>query len=57
MSADRFVIAGGTIHDPVHDRDGAVGDVWIDGGRIVAAPADPAGWRRGRSRRPRRSAR
>ncbi|MFZ4733117.1 MAG: formylmethanofuran dehydrogenase subunit A [Pirellulales bacterium] len=45
MSSDRFVLTGGTIHDPAHDRDGVVGDIWIDGGRIVAAPATPGGWR------------
>jgi len=46
MSGERFVIAGGTIHDPAHGRDGEVGDLWIDEGRIVSQPADPTGWRR-----------
>jgi len=43
---ERFVLVGGTLHDPLHGRDGIVGDVWVDDGRIVAAPADPAGFRR-----------
>jgi len=46
MSSDRFVLAGGTIHDPAHERDGVVDDIWIDGGRIVAAPDIESGWRR-----------
>ena len=33
-------LAGGTVHDPANGIDGEVRDVWIDGGRIVAAPAD-----------------
>jgi formylmethanofuran dehydrogenase subunit A len=33
----RTRIAGGRVIDPAHGRDG-VGDVWIDGGRIVEAP-------------------
>ena len=37
-----FRIAGGTLYDPVHGIDGAVRDVWIDDGRVVAAPTDPA---------------
>ena len=44
--ADRFVLAGGTIHDPAHGRDGVVDDVWVADGRIVSRPADPAGFRR-----------
>ncbi len=31
-------IAGGTIYDPTNTVDGVVGDLWIDGGRIVAPP-------------------
>ena len=42
----RFVLAGGTIHDPAHGRDGVVDDIWIDGGTIVARPADPTGFTR-----------
>ena len=34
-------IAAGTVYDPLHGIDGAVRDLWIDGGRIVAAPTDP----------------
>jgi formylmethanofuran dehydrogenase subunit A len=45
-TAARYVLAGGTIHDPAHGRDGVVDDVFIDAGRIVARPTDPAGWPR-----------
>lgn len=45
-SEQRFVLVGGTIHDPATDRDGVVADIWVDGGRIVSPPADPAGFRR-----------
>src|SRR6266404_9230945 len=31
-------IANGTVYDPVHNVDGAVQDIWIQGGKIVAAP-------------------
>ena len=31
-------ISGGTIYDPANGIDGVVGDLWIDAGRIVAAP-------------------
>lgn len=37
-----FRIAGGTIYDPANGIDGAAGDLWIEDGRIVAAPSDPA---------------
>ena len=37
----RFVLRGGTIHDPLHDRDGVVDDLWIDDGTIVRFDADP----------------
>lgn len=40
----RFVLRGGTIHDPLHDRDGVVDDLWIDGGRIVPRPTTTAGF-------------
>ena len=33
-------LSGGTIHDPANDVGGVVGDVWIEDGRIVAAPTD-----------------
>ncbi len=42
----RFVLVGGRIHDPAHGRDGVVADIWIDGGKIVAAPAASTGFRR-----------
>ncbi|RLS77578.1 MAG: formylmethanofuran dehydrogenase subunit A [Planctomycetota bacterium] len=44
--ADRFVLVGGTIHDPAHGRDGEVGDIWVEEGRIVPRPVDAAGWPR-----------
>jgi formylmethanofuran dehydrogenase subunit A len=34
-----ILLQGGRVVDPAHDRD-AVGDVFIEGGRIVAAPTD-----------------
>ncbi len=37
----QFVIAGGTIHDPAHGRDGVVADLWVENGRIIAPPANP----------------
>lgn len=40
----RFVLRGGTIHDPLHDRDGVVDDLWIDGGTIVPRPAVATGF-------------
>jgi formylmethanofuran dehydrogenase subunit A len=36
-----FKIANGTIYDPTNNLDGVVQDVWIQDGRIVAAPTDP----------------
>jgi formylmethanofuran dehydrogenase subunit A len=44
--AQRFVLVGGTVHDPANHRDGDVVDIWVDGGRIVAAPADPQAFTR-----------
>jgi len=44
--ADRFVLAGGTIHDPATDRDGVVADIWVEAGKVVAKPADAAAVRR-----------
>jgi formylmethanofuran dehydrogenase subunit A len=40
----RFVLAGGTIHDPTHGRDGVVADIWVEDGRIVDRPAAPQGF-------------
>ena len=41
-----FVLSGGTIHDPLHGRDGVVDDIWVENGRIVARPADPKAFTR-----------
>jgi len=35
-------LAGGTVHDPANGIDGEVRDLWLDGGKVVAAPTDPA---------------
>ena len=35
-------IAGGTVYDPANGIDGVVQDVWIQDGKIVAPPTDPA---------------
>jgi len=35
-------ISGGTVYDPANNIDGEVRDLWIEDGRIVAPPADPA---------------
>ncbi|QDS96847.1 formylmethanofuran dehydrogenase subunit A [Adhaeretor mobilis] len=37
---DYIKIAGGTIHDPANDVDGATRDIWISDGKIVAPPED-----------------
>ena len=42
MADSLFKIAGGTVYDPANGIDGQVRDLWIAGGRIVAAPADPS---------------
>jgi formylmethanofuran dehydrogenase subunit A len=42
----RFVLVGGTIHDPANGRDGTVDDIWVADGRIVSRPADPHGFTR-----------
>jgi formylmethanofuran dehydrogenase subunit A len=39
---DLTKITGGTVYDPANGIDGEVRDLWIEGGRMVAAPADPA---------------
>jgi formylmethanofuran dehydrogenase subunit A len=36
----RTRLAGGRIYDPINGVDGVVGDLWIEDGRIVPAPAD-----------------
>src|SRR6188472_1719160 len=35
-------ITGGTVYDPANGIDGEVRDIWISGGKIVAAPTDSA---------------
>jgi formylmethanofuran dehydrogenase subunit A len=45
-AANQFVLTGGTIHDPANHRDGVVGDIWVDHGRIIDRPADPTGFAR-----------
>ncbi|NCA12202.1 hypothetical protein EBR56_10445, partial [bacterium] len=42
----RVVLVGGTIHDPVHGRDGVIDDVWMEGGKIILRPPDASGFRR-----------
>lgn len=37
-----FVIAGGTVYDPLHGVDGEVRDLWIKDGKIVDPPDDPS---------------
>ncbi|MCI0493190.1 MAG: formylmethanofuran dehydrogenase subunit A [Planctomycetes bacterium] len=39
---DLLHIAGGTVYDPANGIDGALRDIWIAGGKIVNAPADPS---------------
>src|SRR4051812_49916298 len=36
-----FKIANGTVYDPANNIDGVVHDIWIQDGKIVAAPTDP----------------
>lgn len=42
MSSNYIKILGGTVHDPANDVDGEVRDLWLAGGKIVAAPTDPS---------------
>ena len=35
-------ISGGTLYDPANGIDGQVRDIWIDAGRMVPEPVDPA---------------
>ncbi len=36
-----FRISGGTVYDPANNIKGEVRDLWIQDGRVVAAPSDP----------------
>ena len=40
--SDFVKISGGTVYDPANGIDGEVRDIWLSGGKIVAAPTDPA---------------
>jgi len=40
LGRELLCISGGTLYDPANGIDGTVRDVWIEGGKIVAAPAD-----------------
>lgn len=42
MGESYFKISGGYVYDPIHGIDGQVHDIWILGGKIVAAPTDPS---------------
>jgi formylmethanofuran dehydrogenase subunit A len=35
-----IVLRGGKVYDPAHHIDGEIKDIWIDGGKIVAPPAE-----------------
>src|SRR5439155_16381159 len=35
-----FRISGGTVYDPTNNIDGEVRDLWIQDGRVIAAPSD-----------------
>jgi len=41
MTNDYLLITGGQLHDPANGINGQVRDLWILGGKIVAAPTDP----------------
>jgi formylmethanofuran dehydrogenase subunit A len=49
MTDHLFKIAGGYVYDPQNGLDGQVHDLWIQGDRIVAPPADPAAQRPART--------
>ena len=36
-----FVIRNGTVYDPTNGVDGEVRDIWIENGKVIAAPTDP----------------
>src|ERR1700678_88709 len=35
-------IANGTVYDPANNVDGTIADLWIQHGKIISPPADPA---------------
>lgn len=37
-----LLIKNGTVHDPANGIDGAVRDIWVENGRVIAAPTSPA---------------
>ncbi len=42
MSKSLFKISGGYVYDPANGIDGQVHDIWIEDGKIVSPPDDPA---------------
>jgi formylmethanofuran dehydrogenase subunit A len=42
MDGSLWKISGGYLYDPLHGVDGQVRDLWIQDGKIVPAPTDPA---------------
>ncbi len=38
----RLLIANGTLYDPTNGIDGEVRDLWVEGGKIIPPPSDPA---------------
>lgn len=37
-----LLIKNGTVHDPANGIDGVVRDIWVENGRVIAAPTSPA---------------
>jgi formylmethanofuran dehydrogenase subunit A len=35
-------LSGGTVYDPANGIDGEIRDIWIEGGKIIPPPSDPA---------------
>jgi formylmethanofuran dehydrogenase subunit A len=42
MADDLLLIEGGLVYDPANGVSGVVRDLWVSGGKMVAAPSDPA---------------
>jgi formylmethanofuran dehydrogenase subunit A len=42
MANDLLLIEGGLVYDPANGVSGGVRDLWVSGGKMVAAPSDPA---------------